>query len=179
MKKYVVFLITISLSASNVPESKEPSDNKKNSASSVLPQELSLSTTTTTENKKISLPKTITLQNKITDKTITYQHHWYKPYPSDFKILVNNEPYLTLVKGRAKLHAPTICTNDKKIRVQYEWKLHKFGKTWHHEKRELEFEVPEEKQELAIDFSWDDDYRITLENAKRVCVAESSYTREH
>lgn len=118
--------------------------------------------------KKNSAPETrlIAIKNDITEKMITYEKHWAKPFPSDFKARINDQEYLSLKNGKLQIHEKKFSTVKNKIKITYEWALKKFGKLWHHEQKEIEFEVSEKQQELDLKFSWEDDHRISINNAK-------------
>jgi len=124
-----------------------------------------------TANKETP-PRSITLKNNISEKTITYDGHWAKPFPTTFYATINGEEYLTLSKkGKLQLKESKISALCNKVHVAYEWAIKKWGKVWHHEHKELEFEVPEKIEEFNISFCWDNDNRIDISNATMIkCI---------
>lgn len=126
----------------------------------------------------VTQTRSILINTSITEKTITYERHWYKPFPSEFKISVNDQDYMTLDNGKPKLHDKAFTLDSNNIKVAYEWTLNKFGKLWHTEKKELHFEIPPDKKEFNINFSWDSDVRIIIDNAKMILCSNLDQTKQ-
>jgi hypothetical protein len=112
--------------------------------------------------------KTIVFDKVITEKMITYTGHWMQPYPSTFSVSVNNKEFLSLNRhGKIDVKEKEFeVPKDNTLRVVYEWALDKFGKRWHHEKKEVTFKVSENRKTLDITFGFDCESRIQIPQAK-------------
>ena len=115
-------------------------------------------------------PRTITFANSITEKMVTYTGHWYKPSPSIFRVSINDQEYITLnKKGKMEVHNKEFTlSKEKTLKARYEWTFKKFGKQWHTEEKEVEFKIPDQLNELEIDFGWDTECRLSISQAKLI-----------
>ena len=102
----------------------------------------------------------ITIRNSITDKMITYHKGFFSLTPK-FNLFVNDK----IIKPGQQLNIPVI---DGKINVTYDYNFmgHRKGK------KSISFEVPTDKNNLDITFSWKTEPRIAIPGAKALDVKE-------
>ncbi len=95
---------------------------------------------------------------------ITYTGHWTKPYPSTFSVSVNDKPFITLdTRGKIQVQEKEfVISKDNTLKINYEWALDKFGKRWHHEKKEVSYKMSDTVTTLDINFAFDKDARIEI-----------------
>ena len=130
----------------------------------------------TEQQKEKQKERIVMLNNKITAQTITYDKHWYKPSPSDFEVSVNDQKFITLKNGQPVQHKSKIAVIKNKVKVTYEWAFNKFGKLWHKEKKELEFILQPDQDEVNLAFCWDDDNRINIDKANMILCSNLEQT---
>jgi hypothetical protein len=115
-------------------------------------------------------PRIVTIAKSITEKMITYTGHWYKPSPSIFHVSINDQEFVMLnKKGKMEVQNKQFALLEgKRLKARYEWTFEKFGKQWHSEEKEIEFEIPDQLDELEIGFAFDTDYRISIPQARHI-----------
>lgn len=117
---------------------------------------------------------TITLMNKLDKDKITYQKHWYKPVPTMCSVIINNYPLLSTGQDGTFIIAKQIQlpNNEKQLNVTFKWKIEKFGKVWHHEEKEMVYELNQPAKEYILDFDWELKERLKISHAKLISYKE-------
>lgn len=112
------------------------------------------------DKQPIDSSRKITVRNNINKKMITYHKGFFSLTPN-FDLSINNQ---TIKQGQ-ELEVPVI---DGKINVTYAYDFmgHKKGK------KNIVFEAPPGNDALDITFSWKQEPRIIMGNAKAVEVKE-------
>lgn len=122
--------------------------------------EASIVSDTPEQPNATSSARNITVHNKINKKMITYHKGFFSLEPN-FNLSVNDRT----VKPGQQLEIPIV---DNKINVTYAYDFmgHKKGK------KTITFEVPTNKDALDVTFSWKEEPRVNLGNAKALEVKE-------
>jgi len=175
MNKKVRLLSLCILSLSTLAEM--PQEKKLSTTTNLTTSLESMVTSTFDLIKSVSLPSFVTsstvkrkivFDNVITEKMITFTGHWAKPYPSTFTVSVNDHEFITLNRrGKIAVKEKEFeVAKDNTLTIVYEWAIDKFGKRWHHEKKEVTFQAPENTKSFDISFGFDCQSRVLVPQAK-------------
>jgi hypothetical protein len=121
---------------------------------------------TSCEKKAILEKKSIKVTNKITNDMVTYKGDRapWPIVPTVFKLTVNGNE----IKQN---DTQQIDVADNTIRINYEWEFKKMYVVHHREYRAVDFTIATTSQDFTIQFSWDDDFRLLVDNATAIqCV---------
>lgn len=112
--------------------------------------------------KKPGIKRTVTVTNNITPEMLV-KKHWTGSYTP--------EPFAILVDGK-KLEAgktAQVTVEDDTLNVQYNYS---FMNGYRKGTSEITFKVAEKQEKIGMTFSWEDDDRVIIENAKAIAKRE-------
>lgn len=116
--------------------------------------------------------KLTTISNSIDLDSLTYKKHWYKPSPSSCAVTINDQEIISIQEGKEPkiTNQFNVDAQEKIVSATYRWKIEKFGKIWHEEKKEIQFELLpiDSKKTRTLSFDWETDERLLLTDAKIV-----------
>lgn len=98
----------------------------------------------------------VSITNNIKPEMLTYKHWIAGNLEPELKILVDGKE---LEVGKTA----TVAIENGTLPVQFSYSFMSGYRKGHNE---VTFEVPEKQDKLAMTFSWKNDYRIILDNAK-------------
>jgi hypothetical protein len=106
--------------------------------------------------------KTVIVTNGIQDKMLKYDYGFVSYSPTTFKIEINGTP---LEQGKSI--SMSIHTNKIGVRYDYAFLagVYKGAKL-------IEFELPQEVDQVTITFSWDRESRIVIGDAKPLAITK-------
>jgi len=100
--------------------------------------------------------KPVTIINKIDESMLKYKHWTGTHEPESFSIQINGK---TVEKGEKY----EVTTPHEPLTIRYDYSfakgMYKGGKT-------MSYQIDSEKSEADLTFSWNDDPRVIVENAK-------------
>lgn len=119
------------------------------------------------DDKKGSLRKSdssrqLTITNNIQDAQLAYTYCFMSYKPTSFSVQVNGK-----IIDQAK--SERISITDNKIRVRYDYA---FLNGKRKGAKEIEFEIDPQASNLALQFSWDKESRIVIDNAKPTAISK-------
>jgi hypothetical protein len=129
------------------------------------PAPISNNTNKSTTDTVIPRDRTITIQNDITHKMITYKH-WTGSYtPSIFDVSINGQ---ILKEGEKR----SITIHDNKLIISYRYS---FMKGYRVGARNITFKVNPEAQLLSITFAWKNKWHVLLDQASPELAEEIAF----
>lgn len=149
-----IALLTLKSHYSSLPTEADPIETCIEAADIVVEKELPQQTAADSQERFV------TISNKINKKMITYHKGFFSLTP-EFNLSING----TILKPNAHIKTPLV--NDT-LTVSYDYNFmgHKKGK------KSITFQVPKNTDSLDVTFSWKEDPRISLGNAKALEVKE-------
>jgi hypothetical protein len=158
-KKYLMlFIISVIVISTHVCISKHRDIEKKDTQSR--------NAVNTERDKPKKQKRTVTIKNNISEEEVSYKHWTGKYKPTTFVISVNGQH---IEPGQEKEVA---INSDEELKVRYDYSFANGYKTG---AKEVAFDINETTKKADISFSWDDEWRIQIENGIPKSVEEASF----
>ncbi len=126
---------------------------KKNQPLFIIPP------TTISKKPNFKAQRTITINNNIDDKMLSYKH-WTGTYkPSKFHIFINDHE----ITNKAQIS--TVSNDGKTLVITYEYE---FMNGYRKDKREVIFALDDDTDTIDLTFSWHDKWHILCNHAQPI-----------